>query len=102
MEKENQEILTTMNDIRSHAYSFTGNVTSQQKNLLLELSELEDRLKEAIDSSLNRSINTIMMDRMEKLFHMKSMSEIGTFTDSPLNVELTTKKVKNSKKKNKN
>ena len=29
MEKENQEILTTMNDIRSHAYSFTGNVTSR-------------------------------------------------------------------------
>ena len=84
MEKENREIVTTMNDIRSSASKISGNVTDQQKNLLLELSELEHRLTESLDASLNRSINTNLMDRLEKLFHMKSMSEMGSFTDSPL------------------
>lgn len=91
-----------MNDIRSHAYSFTGNVTTQQKNLLIELSELEDRLKDALDASLNRSINTIMMDRLEKLFHVKSMSEIGSFTDSPLELNEETATPKKKKRKNNN
>lgn len=105
MEKENREIVTTMNDIRSSASKISGNVTDQQKNLLLELSELEHRLTESLDASLNRSINTNLMDRLEKLFHMKSMSEIGgmvSFTDSPLNSGGTTLKMEKSRKKNDN
>lgn len=105
MEKENREIVTTMNDIRSSASKISGNVTDQQKNLLLELSELEHRLTESLDASLNRSINTNLMDRLEKLFHMKSMSEMGgmvSFTDSPLNSGGTTLKMEKSRKKNDN
>jgi len=105
MEKENREIVTTINDIRSSASKISGNVTDQQKNLLLELAELEHRLTESLDASLNRSINTNLMDRLEKLFHMKSMSEMGgmgSFTDSPLNSGGTTAKIKNSRKKTDN